>query len=323
MHRSRPPPGRFGRDGLSPQRRALLILAGANCLFAGSYVTAKLALTTWPFASLNMVRFTVAALVLAPYLWRNRGLLPHGRSDQLRLAAMCALGFIGNKAFEYWGLSITTATDMALLIGAEALVTVLLSVLLLGERVRRWETMGLVAGGFGIYLVIVGGLRLPSGFGGGQALGNLLILVSLVLEAFFTIVGKTVVSRYPPFLVTAAIVTGSLVAWWPAGLSALSVRGWPGLTWGVVVAGLYLGVVTTVVGYWAWFYGLQRVMPGAMAPLLFIQPLVGTALAVLIRGERPGLATLIGGALVLAGVGLVVATRQPLPAAPAAGAGSG
>ena len=308
---------------MSTRRRALLILAGANCLFAGSYVTAKLALATWPFASLNMVRFTVAAAVLAPYLWQHRQDLPRGRSDQLRLAAMCALGFIGNKAFEYWGLSLSTATDMALLIGAEALVTVVLSVLLLHERIRSFEGAGLILGGFGIYLVVVGGLRLPSGFGHGQLLGNLLIVLSLVLEACFTIVGKTVVARYPPFLVTAAVVAGSLVAWWPAGLSALAVRHWPGLTWGVVVAALYLGVVTTVLGYWAWFYGLQRVMPGALAPLLFIQPLVGTGLAIAVRGERPGPATLVGGALVLAGVVLVVATRQApadaLPASPGAG----
>ncbi|MHB8393185.1 MAG: DMT family transporter [Candidatus Dormibacteria bacterium] len=308
---------------MTQRRRALLILAAVNCLFAGSYVTAKLALSTWPFASLNMLRFAIAGAVLAPYLWRHRRLLPRERQDQLRLLAMCALGFVGNKAFEYWGLSLTTATDMALLIGAEALFTVVLSVLILAERIRRWETVGLVAGGLGIYLVVVGGLRLPAGFGANQALGNLLIVISLLLEALFTIVGKTVVARYPPFLITAAVVTGSLVAWGPAGLAALAVRHWPPVTLGVVAAGLYLGIVTTVVGYWGWFYGLRRVMPGALAPLLFIQPLVGTALAILIRGEHPGTATLIGGGLVLAGVTLVIGTRQPAEAAPAAAAGSG
>ncbi len=307
----------------SPRRRALAVLAASNCLWAGSYVAGKVALASWPVASLNMLRFSIAGAVLAPYLWRNRRLLPTGRSDRLRLGAMCLLGFIGNKAFEYWGLSLSTATDMALLIAAEALATVVLSVLLLGERVRRPEGIGLLVGGLGVYLVVVGGWRLPSGFGGGQALGNLLIVISLVMEAGFTIVGKTLAERYPPFLITAALVVGSLVAWWPAGLFQLAQAGWPAPSLGVLAGGLYLGLVTTVVGYWAWFYGLQRVMPGAMAPLLFIQPLVGTALAVAIRGERPGAATLLGGALVLAGVTLVVVQRQPGSAAPPAAAGGG
>ena len=307
----------------SQRGRAVLILAASNCLWAGSYVAGKDALANWPVASVNMLRFTIAAVVLAPYLWTHRARLPRGRSDRLRLAAMCLLGFIGNKAFEYWGLSLSTATDMALLIAAEALVTVLLSVLLLGERVRRVEAVGLLAGGFGVYLVVVGGLRLPSQFGGQQAAGNVLILVSLVMEAGFTIVGKTLADRYPPFLITAALVVGSLVAWWPAGLLQLGAAGWPAPTLGVLAGGLYLGLVTTVVGYWAWFYGLQRVMPGAMAPLLFIQPLVGTALAVLLRGERPGVATLVGGGLVLLGVSLVAVQRQPGPQAPPAAAGGG
>jgi drug/metabolite transporter (DMT)-like permease len=307
---------------MSQRRLAFLALILANCLWAASYVIGKDALATWPFASLNMLRFTIAAVVLAPYLWRNRSLLPRGRPDQLRMAAMCALGFIGNKAFEYWGLSLTTATDTALLIAAEAMATVVLSVIILGERVRRWETAGLVVGGFGVYLVVMGGLRLPDNFSGGQALGNLLVLFSLVLEAGFTVVGKTVVSRYPPFLLTAAVVTGSLIAWWPAGLTALAVRGWPSLTWGVLLAAIYLGVFTTSIGYWAWFYGLQRVMPGAVAPLLFIQPLLGSALAILIRGERPGVATLVGGTLVLGGVALVVGQRHPKADAPTASAGT-
>lgn len=308
---------------MSPRTRALLILAGSNCLWAGSYVAGKAALGTWPFASLNMLRFTIAGVALAPYLWSHRGQLPRTTPDRLRLGAMCLLGFVGNKAFEYWGLSLSTASDMALLIAAEALVTVVLSVLVLRERIRLLEAAGLLVGGFGVYLVVVGGWRLPSGFGGGQALGNLLIVISLVMEAGFTVVGKTLVSRYPPFLVTAALVVGSLIAWWPAGLAQLAQSGWPGPTLGLVVGGLYLGLITTVVGYWAWFYGLQRVMPGAMAPLLFIQPLVGTALAVLLQGDQPGLPTLVGGGLVLAGVTLVVGQRQAGPGATPAGAGGG
>jgi drug/metabolite transporter (DMT)-like permease len=307
----------------SQRGRAVLILAASNCLWAGSYVAGKDALANWPVASLNMLRFTIAGVALAPYLWANRRRLPRGRGDQARLAAMCLLGFIGNKAFEYWGLSLSNATDMALLIAAEALVTVLLSVLLLKERVRAVQAGGLLAGGFGVYLVVVGGLRPPSAFGGQQAVGNLLIIVSLVMEAGFTIVGKTVADRYPPFLITAAVVVGSLVAWWPAGLLQLSGAGWPAPTWAVIGGGLYLGLITTVVGYWAWFYGLQRVMPGAMAPLLFIQPLVGTALAVALRGERPGAATLLGGAMVLMGVFLVAVERHPSPTAPPAAAGGG
>ena len=118
------------------------------------------------------------------------------------------------------------------------------------------------------------------------------------------------------------MVTGSLIAWWPSGIAALWVRGWPALSIAGWLGIFYLGVVTTALCYGAWLWGLRRVMPGAMAPLLFIQPLLGTALAVWVRGEHPSLATLFGGILILLGVTTVVIRRQPAPQAPAASAGT-
>ncbi|MGH7697446.1 MAG: DMT family transporter [Candidatus Dormibacteria bacterium] len=303
------------------RQRALLVLIATNCLWAGSYVAGKTALADWPFASLNMLRFTIASLLLAPLLWRQRHLLPRQRGDRWRLLAMCLLGFVANKALEYLGLSLTTASDTALLIAAEALATVALSVALLGERLRRLAGLGLALGAAGVYLVVEGGLRLPA-LVGSHSLGNLLVVASLVLEAGFTVIGKTVVERYPPLLITAAVVAGSLLAWWPAGLAALAVRGWPGLSGPGWLGAIYLGAVGTALCYWGWLYGLRRVMPGATAPLLFIQPLLGAALAVLIRGERPGLATLVGGLLILGGVTTVVGQRRPAPRAPLATSGS-
>lgn len=306
---------------MSGRQQALLVLAGANCLWAGSYIAGKAALATWPFASVNMVRFTIAAAILLPVLWRGRHQLPKSPRDRWRLVAMCGLGFVGNKALEYLGLSLTTATDTALLIAAEALATVLLSVALLSERIRLLEAVGLILGGIGVYLVVEGGLRAPTLLSGSQSVGNLLVVASLILESGFTVIGKTVVERYPPLLITAAVVTGSLIAWWPAGIAALWVRGWPSLSIAGWIGIAYLGAITTALCYWAWLWGLKRVMPGAMAPLLFIQPLLGTALAVWVRGEHPSLPTLFGGVLILLGVTTVVLRREAAPEAPAAMAG--
>jgi len=289
------------------------VLALANVLWAGSYVAGKAVLATWPFASLNMLRFTIGAAALAPVLWRGRRQLPRAAPDRWRLAAMCVLGFGATKALEYLGLGLTSATDTALLIAAEGLATVGLSWLFLHERIGRMQSLGLAAGLVGVYIVVERGLRLPIGLAGPGTLGNVLVVLALVFEAGFTIVGATIATRYPPLLITAVVVTGSLLVWWPAGLAALALRGWPGLTPAGILGVTYMGLVSTAICYWAWFYGLRRVRPGSLAPLLFIQPVVGTLLAVWIRGERPGAATVVGGALVLCGVATVVRERRPGP----------
>jgi len=64
-------------------------------------------------------------------------------------------------------------------------------------------------------------------------------------------------------------------------------------------------------------------MPGAMAPLLFIQPLLGTGLAVWIRGEHPSLPTLFAGVLILLGFTTVVQRREPAPGSASGHRGDG
>ncbi len=216
LRRARPLPpwvgGCTSSELMSGRQRALLVLAGTNCLWAGSYVAGKAALATWPFASVNMLRFTIAAAILLPVLWQGRQYLPRASGDRWRLVAIMRLfGFVGNKALEYLGLSLTTATDTALLIAAEALATVLISAAVLSERIRRLEGAGLLLGGVGVYLVVEGGLKPPTLFWR-TAWAIYSAAASLIMEAGFTVIGRTVVTRYPPLLITAVVVTGSLIA---------------------------------------------------------------------------------------------------------------
>jgi drug/metabolite transporter (DMT)-like permease len=280
-------------------------------LWAGSYTAGKAALDDVPFVTLNALRFTIAAAVLAPLLWRNRGALPHDRAGVLRLVGIAAFGFCGNKALEFLGLSLTTATDTALLITSESLVTLLLAVLVLGERLRPRTAIAIAVGALGVYVLVEQGLVSPHPLSGDQARGDLLVVLSLALESVATICGAALMRRGSPFTVTAAAITLSLVVWLPAeaawsvhaGAPRLSVSGWLGV--------LYLALVATCIAYGGWFWGLQRLTPQDITPLLLTQPVAGSIIAAAVRGERPTATTFAGGALVLGGVALVALRRRP------------
>lgn len=313
---------------MSGRARALLAVALANVVWSGSYVAGKAALGSVSFATLNALRFTLAALLVAPLLWRNRHRLPRSRADRVRLVAMALLAFCGNKALEFGGLSLSTATDTALLITSEALMTALLAAVFLRERLRGSTLAALLVGGVGVYLVVEGGPVLPHGISGSRPLGDVLIVASLAVEACATVIGSSLMSRAESaFTVTCAAVVISLAVWVPvgtavglAGASAprLGAAGWAGVA--------YLAVAVTVCGYGLWFWGLGRLRAQDVTPFLLLQPLVGTLLAALIRGERPGPWTLAGGAGILAGVALVAWCERRgggVEAVPLAGPGPG
>lgn len=296
---------------------ALGLLALGNTLWAGTYVAGKVALGQLSWVELNALRFSLATLLLAPVLLRGRHLIWRELANRRSLLALCRLvlfGFVLNKAFEYAGLALSSASDVALLIATESLFTALLSWTVLRERVSRLGLAALLVGLAGVYLVVERGIVPNLGGPGGapRVVGDLLVVVALLFEAAYTVSGKASLDRLPPLLLTAISIAGGLVVWVPAGVVAVARGGWPHLTPLGLVAVIYMAVFATVIGYWMWFRALSALDASLAAPFLFIQPLLGAALAVWLLRDTLTWATVAGAGLILASLLLVVrGSRRP------------
>ncbi len=301
--------GGFGRT----RRGALITLVVANALWAGTYSAGKIALQDLNPVELNALRFLIAALVLAPALIRGWRRLPLDRRSLLTLAMLTLLGFVLNKAFEYFGLALSTASDVALLISTESLFTAVLSWTLLRERVAAAGIAALVVGMAGVYLIVERGVipNLGGAAGSGRIIGDLLVIFSLLLESGYTILGKRTLSQAPPLLFVAATLTGSLLVWLPAGAVSVARLGMPHLSLAGWLGVCYMALVATVLGYWLWFRALAVVDASTAAPTLFIQPLLGAALGVWLLHDSVTWATWLGGGLIFASLLLVMRHERP------------
>jgi drug/metabolite transporter (DMT)-like permease len=185
---------------------------------------------------------------------------------------------------------------------------------LLRERFSRAAVLALAFGFLGVYLIIEKGVIPhldPTGSAGLRILGDLLVILSLVFESGYTVSGKALLGRYPPLLITGASIIGSLLFWLPAGGEEITRAGWPRLPLEGWLGVFYLAVAVTVVGYFLWFQALTRVDASSAAPFLFIQPLLGAVIAILLLGEQLTWATIAGGALIVVSVSLV-SRRKPI-----------
>jgi drug/metabolite transporter (DMT)-like permease len=301
---SSPTPARSGR-ALS---WFLLILA--NLLWAGSYVAAKLALVDFSVNMMNALRMMIAALVLLPLLIARRKSLRLTRRDLFQLALLALIGFVINKILEYGGLALTTASDVALLIAGESIFTAILSWFVLRERFRLATGLALLLGLLGVYLIIERSLvpTIPAGGGAWRMLGDLLVVLALTFEAFFTVRGKSLLVKHSPLLVTAAAIVGSNVFWLPMAGYELLAHGWHPVSWQSWLGLLWLALMSTAVAYLSWFKGLERVEGSRAATTLFIQPLLGATLAIILLGDQLVPTTIVGGALIL--VSVYILSRQ-------------
>lgn len=290
------------------RRTALITLIITNALWAGTYAAGKIALSELNPVELNALRFTIASLVLLPALARGWKSIPRDRDTLLTLGALTLLGFVLNKAFEYYGLALSTASDVALLIATESLFTAVLSWTALRERVTLTGMAALVVGLAGVYLVVERGFLpvLGSGSGSARIIGDLLVIFSLLLESGYTILGKRTLKLIPPLLFTATTLTGSLFVWIPAGAVSVARLGWPHITLAGWLAVIYMALIATVTGYWLWFRALSVVDASSAAPTLFIQPLLGAALGIWLLHDTVSWATWAGAALIFASLLLVM-----------------
>jgi drug/metabolite transporter (DMT)-like permease len=294
---------------------AFVLLALGNTLWAGTYAAGKIALGSLSFVQLNALRFSIATLIMIPVLWSARSTVKRelSRSRSFReLARLVLLGFVLNKAFEYAGLSLATAVDVALLIATESIFTAALSWVLLDEPVTASGVAALIVGLAGAYLIVARALvpKLAGPGGVARIVGDLLVVLALIFEAHYTIGGKTSLERVPPLLLTSISVAGSLVVWIPAAAVMTAISGLPAMTTNAWLALVYMAVFGTVVGYWMWFGALSVLNASHAAPFLFIQPLLGAALGVVLLGETLTWATIAGAGLILVSLAIVTAGAQ-------------
>jgi drug/metabolite transporter (DMT)-like permease len=289
------------------------VLLAANCMYATSYAATRLTLDEVGPATLAWLRLAIGALVLLPLARAHpEGPTPAPMStgDRWRVAWMGILGFAGAVGLSHWGIARSTATNAALLITVEPIALIVLSPVLLGERLRRREQIGAAAALAGAGLVVVNGVPGVTHVFAPHWRGDLLLVLAGLAYASYSLLGRGVLMRHSPTAVTAWSILAGAIAMLPPAALEWAHAGSPRVTASAVIGTLYLALVVTALGYLAWNYALQRVSAPRAAIFLNVQPLVGALLGVLWLGEKLTRFTLAGGALILIGLWLTVNPRS-------------
>lgn len=285
-----------------------LVLVFANLVYATSYVATRLTLEDVPPAALALVRLVVGALLLVSLAAGRRrpAAPPLTRGDRWRVAAMGVGGFAAAFALFHWGVVRSTATNAALLIVVEPVAVILLSPRLLGERLTRREAAGALLALGGAVVVVVNGIPGVSERIVPHWRGDVLLALSGVAYASYSLFGRDVLRRHDAFQVTARSIVWGAAAMVPLAMLELATGRRPAWTVTALVGVAYLSAVITALGYLVWNWALARVPAPRAAIFLNIQPIAGALLGVVLLGETATVYTLAGGLLIVAGLGLTV-----------------
>lgn len=291
---------------------AYVVLILGNIVYGSSYVVSRIVLEHMGPATLSLLRLVIGSLVLVPLaLTRRRDRTPLSRADRWNIFWMGCIGFAAAFAFGNWGLARSTATNAALLITVEPVALIMLSPLVLGERLTRREAIGAALTVAGAATIVVNGVPGVSVAIVPHWRGDILLVLSGLAYVAYSLFGRHVLARHP-----AIPVTAWSILWGTATMIPFATGEWiagqrPEWTWPTALWTLYLGLVITALGYLVWNWALERVEAPRLAVFVNIQPLVGALLGVLVLREALTVYTVAGGLLILLGVHIAVAARRP------------
>jgi drug/metabolite transporter (DMT)-like permease len=266
-------------------------------IWAGTFVATKLLLAEIPPALSALYRYIVASAILLALNWGK--LEKVARGDYPRVVFLSLSGVTLYYLLQHYGIMYTNATEAAILISLSPIFMGVISWAMLGEPLRPAAVAGLVIATVGAGLVITKGdydfLR------SGSLAGNLLILLTAVSWAFYSVYGKKLLGKYSAkTLITYTTLIGT-AALAPFTIGEIKNSQAFSLSWLGWVNLLYLGGLASVYGYLAWYRALARLPSLTVGSYLYFRPLLTGIFAALLLNEAVGVCEVAGGVLIIGG----------------------
>jgi drug/metabolite transporter (DMT)-like permease len=300
------------------RRRAVAALIAAGLLWGTTVPMSKEALQWLQPGWLTAVRFGLAAVILMAVAARNAASRAQVRAACTPLMlASGAIGYGGSVVLQNAGITRTSVTHAALLIGTTPVLVAVIAALWQRAVARPVAWVGFAVSLAGVVLVAGGG-------GGGASLvGDGLVIVSLLLGAAFTVAQGRLLRGRDPVAVTAVQFVGAALAALPFSAATEGLPAAPH-DLGIVLLTVALAA-GTLLPFTLFAYGQSRVSPEVAGAFLNIEPLVGAVAGIVVFADPFGPAQAAGGAAIIGGIALSMfpllrpaRRQQPAPvAAPA------
>jgi drug/metabolite transporter (DMT)-like permease len=288
--------------------RATISLSLTVVLWGASFVAIKVLLRDLNPAAITVVRFAIGIAVLGAVSAARRQLTLPSRRDLPWMVLLGLLGIALHQWLQATGLQTASASATSWIVATIPVFVALLGRLVLHERLGWPRVAGIAIAAVGVLIVVSNGdvRGLLAGTAGTQ--GDVLIALSAVNWAVFTILSKRLMDRGDPPRPVTLMFYVMLFGWaisllWlgvvggGAALRHLDAGGW----WAMA----FLGVGCSGLAYLLWYDALDRVDATQAGVFLYFGPLVTAAIAWPMLGEPIGGATLVGGGAILVGVWMV------------------
>ncbi len=287
---------------MSPRVRAHLALLTVALIYGANYIIAREVMVKGYLSPKAFIwlRVTGASLL---FLFTDRLTLSSERIERkdLLLLAVCALfGVALNQLLFFMGLERTSPINASIIMITTPMLVLIFAALLLKERIRIIQVLGILIGGAGAAMLILskGKIALDRG----DTLGNVFILLNAMSYALYLVLVKRLMRKYRALTVIKGVF---LTGWIYISLIAvpdLLDTAWSAMPGHIVASIGYVILFTTFLAYLLTAWAIKHLSSGVVGAYIYLQPVFATAFSYLFLSEVIHLNQLLSGVIIAIGV---------------------
>jgi len=282
------------------------MLTGTMFCLALNHVIGRGLHETVPPVGLSFWRWTAAACLMLPLVWRNLPATLAIYRHAWKLLLLLAVLMIGSTTLFLVTLHFTTVINVSLVNALQPTMTVLLSWLLFRQRLIGLQVLGILLGLAGVVVMISqGSWQVFSTLAFNAA--DVVALLSVFGLAVYAICLRWLPAGLKPLDVLFGIVVAGIVLLLPVYLvETLAYKPVP-FTATTVTGVVVMGLFGSLIGNLTWNIGNQALGPNRASIFINLIPVFGVLMAVPFLGEQLRSYHLAGFIVISAGVWCVLA----------------
>ena len=230
------------------------------------------------------------------------------RADYGRLILAALFGVCINMLAFFKGLSLTSPINASVIMVNTPILVLILSAIILKERITATKVFGILIGLSGAVLLIVYGKSVIQG--DNPLLGNLLIFVNASSYGLYLIVVKKLTSKYHAITLVKWLYLFGFFMVLPFGFQEFMEVDWHTIPKTMYFNIGFVIVFTTFFAYLLNLFALSRLRPTTLSAFIYLQPLLATSFALLMRKDQLNMIKVVAALLIFTGVFLVTKSNS-------------
>ncbi|MBQ7332304.1 MAG: DMT family transporter [Opitutales bacterium] len=289
----------------------LLIFTSA-LIFGLNYPISKWLLTTYLTPEFYMCARMIVSCAL---FWGLSLCVPREKLSlkEIGIFLLCSVGGVtGNQLLFVWGLDMTSPIDASVITSGRPIIVLLLSALILRERITRLKTAGVLLGAAGaIWLILLSG---TSGGNAASLAGDLCIFASGVVYALYFVFSKPLSEKYRAVTMMKWMFLFAAIQVLPFYVPAMLNAGTPPilapLDAQAVAAMIFVFFGTSFLGYLLIPMAVRRIRPTTASMYNNLHPIVACVLAVALAQDTLSPEKILAALAILGGVYMVTKSNR-------------